>query len=147
MNSSERYEQARRLIKSGQFQEARHVLLPIRHEARATEWIQKIDVLLAEKKGSGRLPKIGFKMSPWVITATVALLAILMFLVGLVVGGYVLDLNPRPTPESIINTEHCCNHCNTATSHGNPETNKYICTDRDTGPNISSHRHSRDSLV
>lgn len=103
MNSSERYEQARHLIKSGQFQEARHVLLPIRHEARAAEWIQKIDILLAEKKGSGQLPKTGPKTLPWVIAAIVALLAILMFLVGLAVGGYFLDLNPEPTPESIQN--------------------------------------------
>jgi len=78
-------------------------LLPIRHEARAAEWIQKIDILLAEKKGSGQLPKTGPKTLPWVIAAIVALLGILMFLVGLAVGGYFLDFGPEPTPESIQN--------------------------------------------
>jgi hypothetical protein len=101
MDSSERYEQARRLIKSSKLQEARNLLLPIRHEARAADWIQKIDAHLAKTRGTEQLPKRRVRAPSWVTIVDVALIAIFTFIVGLAVGGYALDLNPEPTSEPI----------------------------------------------
>lgn len=100
MNSGERYEQARRLIKSNQLQKARKLLLPIRHEDKAADWIQKIDTHLARKK---QLVKSSSRSPSWITIAVTAFLAMLTFVIGLVVGGYALDWNADPTPEPVQN--------------------------------------------
>lgn len=99
MNSSQRYEEAVRLIKSKQLERARDVLAPIRTEAKAADWIQKIDAQLAKSGSQQRPPKSRSEISRFASIAITVILALVTFAAGLVVGGYALDLNPQPTSE------------------------------------------------
>ena len=101
MTSRERYEKARNLIQSGQLKEARNLLVPIRDEAQAADWIRKIDAHLARTLGNEQPSTTGRRTLVGGTTILFVLLALLTFLAGLVVGGYALDLNPEPTAEPV----------------------------------------------
>lgn len=100
MDSSERYEQARQLIRGNRLEEARSLLLPIQHEARAADWIGKLDAHLVGTSVALHPGRKSRKLSRWII-GVATLFAVLTFLLGLVIGGYALDLKPEATPDRI----------------------------------------------
>lgn len=99
MNTSQRYEEAIRLIKSNELEKARNVLVPISQEAKAADWIQKIDTQLAKRRSQQRPQESRAGISPLAYIGIAGIFALLTFAAGLLIGGYALDLDSEPSAE------------------------------------------------
>jgi len=103
MNSDQRYKEAVRLIKHNELYKAREILFPIRQEARAAEWIRKIDVHLAKQKSDQHVTATTSRAISVVNIAIGVVVILLVFLSGLLVGRYLFGGNSASSPQASPN--------------------------------------------
>src|SRR5690606_17102064 len=103
MNSDQRYKEAVRLIKHNELYKAREILFPIRQEARAAEWIRKIDVHLAKQKSDQHVTTTTSRSISVVNIASGVVVILLVFLSGLLVRRYLFGGNSASSPQASPN--------------------------------------------